>query len=139
MSNQPQINAGTKRSDSSDTIAMILEIVFGLFGILGIGWLYAGNWLVAFGVFGGFIVLVFIELGIATATLGFASCVIVPLNIAIAAISGLRARDYVRNSGATGSIAYVIIGVIIGVTILCGGTIVILGGLAAIGDAVSNF
>jgi len=35
---------------------MVLEIIFGIFGILGMGWLYAGNIPVAIAVFVGFLI-----------------------------------------------------------------------------------
>lgn len=132
MSNQVDNNIASSASDSSDTIAMMLEIIFGFFGILGMGWLYAGNIPVAVGAFIGFMIVVFIELAIATATLGIAACLIIPVNLGIAVISGLRARDYVRNTGANGSVAYVILGIILGVIIICGGIILFFGGLAAL-------
>ena len=90
-------------SESTDTIALIIEIVFGLFGILGVGWLYAGNFVAALLVFVGFMVLVAIEAFLAFVTFGLAACFIAPLNIAVAIISGLRVRDYVRETGAKGA------------------------------------
>lgn len=137
MNNPNQPNTPSYPSDSSDTIAMVLEIIFGIFGILGMGWLYAGNIPVAIAVFIGFIIVAFVELAIATVTLGTAACCIIPINIAIAIISGLRARDYVRNSGARGSILYVVIGVVVGGSIFCIGAVVIFGGLAALGELSS--
>lgn len=120
------------QSDSSDTIAMLVEIIFGFFGILGMGWLYAGNLTFAAIAFVGFIILVFIEMMIATATFGFALCLILPFNIIIAVISGLRVRDYVRNSGATGSVVYLAGGIILGSVIICGGGTLFFGGLAGL-------
>ena len=120
------------RSDSSDTIAMIIEIVFGLFGILGMGWLYAGNLAMAIGAFIGFVILVFIELAIITVTAGLAVCLIAPLNLVITIVSGLRARDYVRSSGTRGSIVNLIIGIIAGVVVICGGITLFFGGLGAL-------
>lgn len=121
MSDQFQANNISSPADSSDTIAMILEIVFGFFGILGMGWLYAGNIPVAIGAFVGFLIVALIEIFIATITLGFAACFIVPFNLVIAIISGLRARDYMRNTGAPGSVLYVVIGVLAGAAAICGG------------------
>lgn len=114
------------RSDSSDTIAMVVEILFGLFGILGMGWLYAGNIGISLLVFFGFAVVVFIETFVASITFGIAACVIIPLNIAIAVISGMRARDYVRNSGAKGSVVYLLIGLVVGGAVICGGIFLLL-------------
>ena len=134
MNNQVSNNVVSKPSDSSDTIAMVLEIIFGFFGILGMGWLYAGNVPIAIALFVIFLIVAFIEMAIATATLGIAACLIFPFNLAVAIISGLRARDYVRNSGAHGSIAYVIIGIVVGVVVICGGFMLLFGGLAALGN-----
>lgn len=130
MSNQVNNRVVSPSSDSSDTIAMVLEIIFGVFGILGMGWLYAGNIPVAIIAFVGFLIVAFIEIAIATATLGIAACLILPVNLAIAVISGLKARDYVRNTGAHGSVVYVIIGIILGIVILCGGLVLFFGGLS---------
>lgn len=123
------------RTDSTDVIAMIVEIVFGLFGILGMGWLYAGNIPVAIGAFIGYVVLVFIEIAIITVSFGLAACIIVPLNLVITIVSGLRARDYVRSSGASGSIVNVIIGIVLGVVVICGGITLFFGGLGALMEA----
>ena len=134
MSNQFQNHQMvTSPSDSSDTIAMMLEIVFGIFGILGMGWLYAGNIPVAIGAFVGFLILALIEMAIATLTLGFAACFILPVNLSIAVVSGIKARDYVRNTGAHGSVMYVILGVVLGVLILCVGFMLFAGLLSALG------
>ena len=116
-------------SDSSDTIALLLEIIFGVFGLLGMGWLYAGNLPVAIGLFVGFLIVVFIEMFIATFTLGFAACLILPFNLAVAIVSGFKARDYVRNSGAKGSVLYVILALVIGTVVICGGLFMFFGGL----------
>lgn len=130
MSNLSTNPAGRPASDSSDTIAMLLEIIFGFFGILGMGWLYAGNFPIAILVFIGFLIVVFIEFFVMTITVGIAACIIIPVNLAVAVISGLRARDYVRNSGAQGSILYVIIGIFLGAIIICGGIFMFFGGLS---------
>lgn len=132
MSNQVNNSVVSPSSDSSDTIAMMLEIIFGIFGILGMGWLYAGNIPIAIAAFVVFLIVAFIEMAITTATLGIAACLILPVNLAIAVISGLRARDYVRNTGAQGSVLYVVIGIILGIVILCGGLMLFFGGLSAL-------
>ena len=138
MSDQDNPTNVPSPSDSSDTIAMMLEIIFGFFGILGMGWLYAGNIPVAVAAFIGFLIVAFIEIAISTATLGIAACCILPFNLAVAVISGLRARDYVRNTGAHGSVIYVLIGIILGLVILCGGVMLFFGGLAALGSLTTN-
>ena len=120
------------QSDSSDIIAMIVEVVFGLFGILGMGWLYAGNFPIAIAVFIGFAIIIFLEAVAATATVGIAFCLIIPVNLAILVISGFRVRDYVRRVGASGSILYLILGFIVGSIVICGGIILLTGGLTAL-------
>ena len=134
MNNQVHNHVVSVPSDSSDTIAMMLEIVFGFFGIMGMGWLYAGNIPVAVMAFVGFLIVAFIEMGIATATLGIAACLIIPFNLAVAIVSGLRARDFVRNTGAHGSVIYVVLGIVVGAVIICGGLMLFFGGLTALGN-----
>ena len=108
--------------ESSDSqIAQAVEAIFGLFGILGMGWLYAGNIGVSIAIFLGYAVLAFIEFWIALATLGIASCVIFPLNLTILIVSSYKVRDYVRSTGAKGSITNLIIGLVIGAVVVCGG------------------
>ena len=131
INNQAYHNAQHAPSDSSDTIAMILEIIFGLFGILGIGWLYAGKMSRAAAVFFGYFVVVFIELAVIAATLGVAYCFIAPLNLVIAIISGIKVRDYIRQTGAHGSIVHVILGIVLGLIAICGGISLFFGSLSA--------
>ena len=123
-------------ADSSDTIAMVIEIIFGFFGILGMGWLYAGNFAVAIGAFLGYAIVVFIETAVAGLTLGIALCIIIPLNLAMVIISGIRVRDYVRLSGASGSILYLVLGFVVGAVVICGGITLLTGGLAALGSGL---
>jgi len=107
--------------DSSDIIAMVVEVLFGLFGLLGVGWLYAGKFSTAMLMFLGFFVLVFIEAVALFSTIGLATCVIIPLNLAIAVISGVRCRDYVRNSDAQVRVINVILGLTLIGSFLCVG------------------
>ncbi len=111
----------TNQSDSSDTIAMLVEIIFGLFGILGMGWLYARNIPLAIAAFIGLTVFVFIEAMVAIVTLGFSLCLTVPLHFVIVAISGVRVRDHVRNTGVTGSIPHLAVGLLGGAIVVCCG------------------
>ncbi len=107
-----------QRPDSTDTIAMILEIVFSLFGMMGMGWLYVGNFLVAIAVFIGYIVLIVIETFFGFLSGGSCICIFIPLNISVWAISGLQVREYVREYQAQGSIIYVIIAVVVALILL---------------------
>jgi|GEM_PF-1956554 len=136
--NQRQSFSQYSQSDSTDTIAMIIEIVFGIFGLMGMGWLYAGNFLYSGLIFIGFVILLLIETVIIVITGGLCACLALPLNIVIAIVSGLRARDYVRQTGAKGSVLYVIIGALVGVLLVCGLGILLFFILAAIGAIGSN-
>ena len=89
--------------------SLALEIIFGLFGVLGIGHVYTGR--VALGV----LLIILWWVYIATATLisvftfGIAACIFIPLYIAIPIISGIQARTYMLKSRGTGSWLSVII------------------------------
>jgi TM2 domain-containing membrane protein YozV len=106
--------------DNTDTVAMILEIVFGLFGIMGMGWLYAGNILTAVLIFIGFMILILVEAALIAISGGLCGCVAAPVNIAIAIFSAIRVRDYVRRNRSKGSVIYVIIAGIIGFVLVVG-------------------
>ncbi len=115
------------RADSTDTIAMIIEIVFGLFGMMGMGWIYMGNFLIGGGLFVGWLIVVLVAVLIPTTlsltVIGAVTwCCLAcmpPLNITVALISGIRLRDYVRNTGAKGSVLYLILAAVIGSILIC--------------------
>ncbi len=77
-------------------IALILEILPGLFGFLGFGWIYSGNtsagilWLV------GYFIWVCIQIVVATATAGLSLLCTVPVNIALLVISVYSLNKYIR-------------------------------------------
>lgn len=77
-------------------IALILEILPGLFGFLGIGWIYAGNLTVGLIALVAFLMFVAIEVVIAIVTLGFGACCLLPLNIIIVAVSALLLNNYIQ-------------------------------------------
>jgi hypothetical protein len=106
-------------SDSTDTIAMIVEIVFGLFGMLGMGWIYAGAIGKGILIFVGYLFLLALEVGVSVATGGICACLAVPVSIAAWVISGMRVRDHVRRTRAQGSVLNVVIAAIIAVIVLC--------------------
>lgn len=135
--------------DSSDTIAMVIEIVFGVFGILGMGWIYVGNYIVGIGLFVGWLVVLFVGMLIptlfttVTAGLGaFSYCCLPPLSIMGAIISGLRLRDYVRNTGARGNVAHLIVAIIVALLLFCLAIAIplfALGGLAVISESMGSY
>jgi len=142
MNSQIQQNI-QPQSDSTDIIAMVLEIIFGLFGILGVGWLYVGNFLVGGLLFvGWFLVLGAILLlftVFSTVTLGIGTlfaCCIPPISISIAVISGIKVRDHVRNTGVRGNFVLLFIPIIIGCVAVSLIAISILGTLGVAGSAI---
>ncbi|MCL4394171.1 MAG: zinc ribbon domain-containing protein [Chloroflexi bacterium] len=78
------------------SIAYILEILPGLFGILGIGWLYAGNtsagiaWLV------GVLIWDLMAIVIGLFSVGFGCFCTVPVNIVLIAVSTISLSNYVK-------------------------------------------
>ncbi|MBM4422016.1 MAG: TM2 domain-containing protein [Chloroflexi bacterium] len=78
------------------TIALVIEVAAGLFGFLGIGWMYAGNvsagliWLIGFWV--GNIIGIVLDL----LTVGFFTCIHVPLAIACLPVSAYLLYNYTK-------------------------------------------
>lgn len=105
-------------TNSNDTLAMIIEGVFGFFGFLGIGWMYAGN--VGTGILAliGMWVFIAIETTISFFTGGIAMCLLGPLHIVIIVFSAIKARDYARESVTDGKIS-VILFAILGIVLCC--------------------
>lgn len=120
-------------SDSTDAVAMIIEIVYGFFGALGIGWLYAGNYAVGALAFLGYLVLLALEVVGAVLSGGLALCLFVPLNIAIFAFSGVKVRQYVQRVNAQGKILFPILALLVPVLLVCGLLVVMLLVAPAVG------
>jgi hypothetical protein len=81
----------------SKSTALILEILPGLFGFLGFGWIYAGNtttgviWLICFFVWD-------IIAGVLAAfTVAISLCFTLPVNLILLAISAFTLNNYVKN------------------------------------------
>lgn len=90
-------------TEGAASIALWLEILFGIFGLLGIGHVYTGQMAL------GIVVMVawWLYIGVATTisvvTFGLGACLFVPLHFAIPIISGIQARTYMKQRGGTGS------------------------------------
>jgi hypothetical protein len=84
------------RSAKDKSLALILEILPGLFGILGIGWIYAGNttagliWLIAF------LFWDVIAVTIAVFTVGIGILCTFPINILCIVISVVSLNNYTK-------------------------------------------
>jgi hypothetical protein len=106
-------------SDGADIIGLVVEVVFGLFGFLGLGWLYAGHIAMAVTVFIGFSLFMLVEVGLAVITLGFSLCLTTPVHLILLVVSGVKVRDHIRNHPGTASFAYLIAGIIGVFVLLC--------------------
>lgn len=85
------------------TTALILEIVFGLFSLFGIGHVYSGRLGLGLALMVGWWVYIAAAGFISALTGGLAGCLAVPIYIAAPIISGLQASAHVKRSQATGS------------------------------------
>jgi TM2 domain-containing membrane protein YozV len=81
----------------SRTSALLLEILPGLFGILGIGWLYIGQtstgliWLI------GYLVWNFVAMLLDLVTFGLFLCIHLPVNIACLVVSPIMLNNYMQS------------------------------------------
>ncbi len=88
--NAPTYSTGTK----DKSVALILEILPGLFGFLGIGWLYSGQtgtglaWLI------GYFIFMVVAITIDVLTVGVGCFCTVPLNIACVALSAYNLNKF---------------------------------------------
>ncbi len=86
----------TTRPAKDRSIALILEILPGLFGFLGFGWIYSGNTNTGIGWLVGFFVWDVIAIVIIAATAGFGCFVTVPVSLAIVALSASSLNTYTK-------------------------------------------
>ena len=85
------------------TTALILEIVFGLFSLFGIGHVYSGRLGLGVALMLGWWAYIAIAGFLSTLTGGLAGCVFIPIYIAAPIVSGIQASAYVKKTHATGS------------------------------------
>ena len=94
--NQPAQPYAPARPPKDRSIALILEILPGLFGFLGVGWIYAGEttrgvtWLV------GFLIYVIISAIIIAITAGIGACFTLPINLALITVSAITLNKYMK-------------------------------------------
>jgi hypothetical protein len=90
-------------TEGAASIALWLEILFGIFGLLGVGHVYTGR--IAVGIIAMVIWWIYIGVAvtISVGTLGLAGCLFGPLYLAVPIISGIQARTYMKQRGGTGS------------------------------------
>lgn len=92
----PTYTASTPKPAKDRALAIVLEVVAGLFGFLGIGWFYAGNttagllWLIGFWVGNGIAIILDVI------TVGLFVCIHVPLAIAVLPLSAYLLYNYTK-------------------------------------------
>jgi TM2 domain-containing membrane protein YozV len=99
---QPPYNPYYPQRPAKDrNLALVLEIVAGLFGILGIGWIYSGKtstgliWLI------GYLVWVGIAVIAAALSGGLACLCTVPVNLVCVGISAYNLNNYTKSDPQT--------------------------------------
>ncbi len=124
------------KNDSTDTLAMIIEGVFGFFGLLGVGWMYVGDIGKGILIMLGMWVFIAVESIVGVLTGGLAMCLFAPIHIVIVIFSAIKLRDHVRQTGAQGSIGIVAVVGILFFVLCC---VSIFLGFSSIVALFSNF
>ena len=88
---------------AASTTSLVLEIVFGLFSLLGVGHVYSERIALGVGLMVGWWLYLGVAATITSLTTGIAACVLVPIYIAVPILSGIQASAYVKKTHATGS------------------------------------
>ena len=87
----------------ASTTALWLEIIFGFFGLLGVGHAYSGRFLLGVLLLIGWWIYIGVSAFLISISFGIAACLFGPLYIAGPIISGIQARTYVQREYRTGS------------------------------------
>jgi len=103
--NQPPVYSSpiSAATQGAGTTALVLEAVFGIFGLLGIGHVFTGRVRSGIGLLLGWWVYMVVAFFVSLVTLGFAACLFIPISIAVPVISGIQARTHIQQTGGTGS------------------------------------
>jgi len=93
---QQPVEAYVQRPLKDRSIALILEIIPGLFGLLGIGWIYSGNtttgviWLI------GFLIWTAMATVVSLLTAGLGIICWLPISIILIAVSAISLNNYTK-------------------------------------------
>ncbi len=79
-------------------MAALLEVLFGLFGFLGVGWIYAGHVGRGFLTMVGFWLFLILFIVLGTVTLGLVLCLFIPLYLTSIAFSAMGVHRYVEQT-----------------------------------------
>ena len=97
------VRQSSPETEGAATTAMWLEIIFGIFSLLGIGHVYSGRIALGIALMIGWWAYITVATFISLITLGFGACLFVPLYFAVPIISGIQARTYTQRVGGKGS------------------------------------
>jgi hypothetical protein len=94
-------------TEGAATTSLWLEIIFGIFSLLGVGHVYSGRTLLGILLMIGWWVYILVAGFLSTITLGLGACVFVPIYLAVPIISGIQARTYTLKTNSKGNWAHV--------------------------------
>lgn len=97
------IRQTSPETEGAATTALWLEIIFGIFSLLGIGHVYSGRTLLGIALMVGWWFYIAVAGIISVVTLGLGACVFIPIYFAVPIISGIQARTYTQKIGGKGS------------------------------------
>ncbi|MBU0491975.1 MAG: HEAT repeat domain-containing protein [Chloroflexi bacterium] len=92
----PQTSGYALRPPKDQSLAFILEILPGLFGFLGLGWIYSGNTLAGILWLAGMLIWDLFVLVMALFTLGLSCICTLPVNLILLAVSSALLYQYIK-------------------------------------------
>jgi hypothetical protein len=101
------VNQVSPETEGAATTSLWLEIIFGIFSLLGVGHVYSGRTLLGILLMIGWWVYILVAGFLSTITLGFGACLLVPIYIAVPIISGIQARTYTLKTNGKGNWTHV--------------------------------
>jgi hypothetical protein len=107
--------------------ALVLELIFGFFGILGIGHIYTGRILLGIALMIGWWVYIAVAVTASILTGGLLACLFGPIGLAGPIVSAIRARTYMLRRGGPGSWGMVIAVAAVAVMVMVVIIVVVLG------------
>ena len=98
----PRVPRGRYTRGTKDKgIALVLEILPGLFGFPGIGWIYGGETTTGVIILGATLVWDIIAFGLLTITGGLACTITVPINLVIVTVSSVLLNNHANQHPET--------------------------------------
>jgi hypothetical protein len=105
--NYPQpiyiVNQLNPETEGAGNTALWLEIIFGIFSLLGIGHVYSGRKILGIILMIGWWMYITFAALFSSFTFGVGACLCIPLFIVVPIISGIQARTYIIKTGGRGS------------------------------------